>query len=724
LFFLACNSGSQQSGEYKLSVSADPPNGGDVEGSSETTTYAKGAEVVLSATPRPGYVFTGWQGDVAGTDLEMRITMKGDMKAEAVFSLDRQCSRKWLLLIHFGVDNNIDYAFGVVSNYLAVLESIEAADVSDRLEIVVLLDGYNGDETGYASSFQDGYYHLSGGDIHDDLVVAKDEINSGAVEDTRDFVDWALENWPAGHIYYSIFNHGGGFDDENIEGTFTPEETSLSDREGIAFDDHSSDSLTHHELNAILRHIKTSTGRKVDLFHTFACLMGGIELAYEIKNNARYILFSEEVFPAGDWSYEPLALLNEDTSASPKDLGIEFVNSCYEHYTSEQIAQVTLTLIDLRRMGALYNAVDALARRMIEQINADPAIAGIFNRIALDTYSMYTWYSGFIDFYYIDLGDFAKRIRSEPGMPLPVQEAAGRVLDRMDQAIVDFFQVLYPETTGLSIFHNIWNDSWFKYDIELYASILKFASNAWVDYLKTMESLTPTVEPDGYEPDDDFSAATPLLVGEAPQVHTIHDGSDMDYFSMVFEAGVFYRIAVGPGSSMDLDLYNQEFNRIRYTFGGVQPLSEISFYCETSGTYYVGVRCILPGTYSIRLTTIPVPMADGYEPDNSMETAGTIVADEPAQEHTFHTMEDEDYLRVDLTAGKTYRIQTHYLSILTGTVIILYDSENNIIKCDIGWYPPVNFECETSGTYFIRIENQSNDDLGDYSIAVVTEKAD
>jgi hypothetical protein len=175
---------------------------------------------------------------------------------------------------------------------------------------------------------------------------------------------------------------------------------------------------------------------------------------------------------------------------------------------------------------------------------------------------------------------------------------------------------------------------------------------------------------------------------------------------------------------MDLDLYNQEFNRIRYTFGGVQPLSEISFYCETSGTYYVGVRCILPGTYSIRLTTIPVPMADGYEPDNSMETAGTIVADEPAQEHTFHTMEDEDYLRVDLTAGKTYRIQTHYLSILTGTVIILYDSENNIIKCDIGWYPPVNFECETSGTYFIRIENQSNDDLGDYSIAVVTEKAD
>ena len=106
-----------------------------------------------------------------------------------------------------------------------------------------------------------------------------------------------------------------------------------------------------------------------------------------------------------------------------------------------------------------------------------------------------------------------------------------------------------------------------------------------------------------------------------------------------------------------------------------------------------------------------------------METAGTIAADDPAQERTFHTKEDEDWLQVELTAGKTYQIQTHFLSIPTNPLIMLFNSELYPIalidNSDGDGYPLLNFECETSGTYFILVLNMSYQ-VGDYSIDVAT----
>ncbi|RPJ04301.1 MAG: hypothetical protein EHM28_13650 [Spirochaetaceae bacterium] len=239
----------------------------------------------------------------------------------------------WTVMVHFAVDNNIDYGMersrGTVTNYLDTLERIEAADIGNKIDIVVLMDCYNVDtyDVGYVSTFQDGYYHLSGGKFADDLVTSFTEVNSGSLSAVNAFLDWAITNYQSDGYMYSVFNHGSGFDDASAEGTYPG-----LDR-GIGFDDSHNDCLTHHELGLAVAHLKASIGHNLDLFHAFACLMGGVELAYEIRDNADYLLFSEELFPAYTWSYEGLSVITDTSGGiTPLEIGTAFCDSADAYY--------------------------------------------------------------------------------------------------------------------------------------------------------------------------------------------------------------------------------------------------------------------------------------------------------------------------------------------------------------------------------------------------------
>ena len=67
---------------YTLSVSAS--EGGSVDPSSGT--YNENSSVVVTATPSAGYEFTGWSGDVSGTDNPLTVTMTGNKSITATFS--------------------------------------------------------------------------------------------------------------------------------------------------------------------------------------------------------------------------------------------------------------------------------------------------------------------------------------------------------------------------------------------------------------------------------------------------------------------------------------------------------------------------------------------------------------------------------------------------------------------------------------------------------------
>ena len=72
-------------------------------------------------------------------------------------------------------------------------------------------------------------------------------------------------------------------------------------------------------------------------------------------------------------------------------------------------------------------------------------------------------------------------------------------------------------------------------------------------------------------------------------------------------------------------------------------------------------------------------MSDGFEPDDLESESVVISVDGAAQTHTFYADGDVDYLRLDVTAGKTYSIETFDLSNGADTHIELYDSNGFLI---------------------------------------------
>jgi uncharacterized repeat protein (TIGR02543 family) len=76
--------GSFVSSQFTLAVSAV---NGSVARTPSQLTYTSGAQVVLTATPNPGYWFAGWAGDATGTTNPLTVTMTASKNITANFSL-------------------------------------------------------------------------------------------------------------------------------------------------------------------------------------------------------------------------------------------------------------------------------------------------------------------------------------------------------------------------------------------------------------------------------------------------------------------------------------------------------------------------------------------------------------------------------------------------------------------------------------------------------------
>ncbi len=518
--------------------------------------------------------------------------------------LDSSNSGKWTVLVHFAVDNNIDYDFErynkIVTNYLQTLENTKKMDSENSLNIAVMLDCYGDDSkgTGYTSrNFVDGYYVLSG-DFKKDFLdrngtwKQRDEIRSGDIVESRDFLDYALAKFDSEKYLYSVFNHGGGFDDTTKTGVFS--DLNLS----IASDDNagsgiSGDVLTHYELGEITKYLKGKIGKKIDLFYPYACLMGGVELAYEVRNNANYILFSEEVFPAEMWSYEALQSVVDNPNIEGDELAINFCKSAQSYFYD--FRSFTLSVVDLAKMDELYNSINEAASEILVDLDKNSNYED-YNGLAKKSLS------SFYVAYYLDLGDFMKNI-GESSLPERVKSKAKNVENALKDAVVykayanDFDSEVfdYGKASGVTIYHNGWYKIQ-KYDEKYYKDVLDFASNKWYDYVKKMNEVPISIGEDKQEPDD-YENREVLTVG-ATSDRSFHDANDNDYFEIALDSAVTYCLEL---KSEHIDYFELNFYGAGFSYWG-EIEQTLEFETSDDGNYSITLRPISSiGDYEISI---------------------------------------------------------------------------------------------------------------------------
>jgi len=97
----------------------------------------------------------------------------------------------------------------------------------------------------------------------------------------------AIKKFPADHIAVIFNDHGGGFT-------------------GAMSDDSDGGSATMPQIKSALKKVKDETGRTIDIVGFDACLMGELEVGYEIKDYAKIMLASEENEGGPGWTYDSM----------------------------------------------------------------------------------------------------------------------------------------------------------------------------------------------------------------------------------------------------------------------------------------------------------------------------------------------------------------------------------------------------------------------------------
>ncbi len=190
----------------------------------------------------------------------------------------------------------------------------------------------------------------------------------GSYKTLANFVQWGTANYPADNYAVLIWDHGSGW--QNVYRSVR----AASAARAVAVDDETTDEIETWELPAAL----SAAVHPLSMVIFDASLEQMTEVAYEIRNNAKIMVGSEESPPAPGYPYNLwLADLEADSgNDSPCDLGNhiiqEFVNyPAYVNDTTGYAAELTQSMVDLSQMNnvaaALNNFAGALNQHVQDQ---------------------------------------------------------------------------------------------------------------------------------------------------------------------------------------------------------------------------------------------------------------------------------------------------------------------------------------------------------------------
>jgi len=281
--------------------------------------------------------------------------------------------KKWTFMVYLAGDNNLD------GNGVTDLGEMKKVGSDDHLNLIAQFDraGSKGETK--------RFYLRKGTTLAKDAVLKLGETDSGDPKALIDFIQWGVKNYPAERYALVLWNHGGGWDDEDvyanerlrsiqrpvrgrIRHTFflsslhkaVKTASGSAKLRAILYDDNAKDFLDNVELKKVLAAAKKATGHKIDILGMDACLMSMAEVACQIRAGAQFAVGSEQTEPLEGWPYNTLlAELAKNPSMATKDFAATIVNKYIASYPVSE--SVTQAAADLTRSDTLMKVIKELA---------------------------------------------------------------------------------------------------------------------------------------------------------------------------------------------------------------------------------------------------------------------------------------------------------------------------------------------------------------------------
>ncbi|MBQ9267527.1 MAG: clostripain [Clostridia bacterium] len=274
------------------------------------------------------------------------------------------------------------------------------------------------------------------------LVLVDDTIGQKYMSDPMTllyFLNFARANYAADKYGLIFWDHGGG---------------AVS---GFGYDENnpdSNDTLTIDEIKYAL----DTFGTKLDFVGFDACLMGTVETAYALKDNADYLIASEETEPGTGWDYKTLlSQLSSNTSQSTVEFGKVIVDSFIKSNSGLLDPDATLSVVDLSKMDDVYDNLE----KFMQDIKSQEFSANRYANVSKAISRTKAFADGDIDT--IDLVDFANQLKVGSSSSLVSAINSAVVYNKVTRNV--------KNSNGLSLYFPNEDLSYYDAMLEIYENI-------------------------------------------------------------------------------------------------------------------------------------------------------------------------------------------------------------------------------------------------------------
>jgi Clostripain family len=272
---------------------------------------------------------------------------------------DVQPKKKWTVLIFINGANDLE-TYGVLN--MNQLESVgSTADVNIVIQfkrIASRYDSTNGDWSDTRRYYIDR--DNSSSTLQSTLISQRADVDMGDPDALQEFVNWGVTTFPAEHYNLVLWNHGAGW-----RSVKTPTKSPLTTR-GVSYDDVF---RTHIDTIDLPRAIAHPEGKKWDLLSVDCSLMQMIEVLYEWRDTAEYIVGSEESPPGEGYAYDlTVGRLVANPNLDGRTLAIHYAEDTGTRF--ETLYGITQSVVETAKVAPVIAALNDLGAALMAQKTA------------------------------------------------------------------------------------------------------------------------------------------------------------------------------------------------------------------------------------------------------------------------------------------------------------------------------------------------------------------
>lgn len=376
------------------------------------------------------------------------INSLGDTK-KTVYNVNLK--NKVTFLIYLSSENSLG-----TDNYntddLEEISKVTMEKNNRNVNVVVYVDTVSEKIT---SNIGNGCYYYTG--VSTDTIIVNGETltgfkkteyygtgNTGTASELTGFINYVKENFQSEKYVLDLWSHGDGWLPSSYSTTKSTKQ--------ICLDEGDKSSLDMWEVESA---ISGSEIPKMDVIYTDACLMGGIEVAYQLKDVSDYLVFSPELTPGPGGEYQGIIeRINSDyssgkaISAAIVDANDEFYKDYSEEYTSmgkkiKYNYSYVFTAVDQSKLTDLVSAVQAAYGELLETGNSSllSKIKANKSSVLCYSYEIINYKEEYnVNTIYADLGSFWSLVETEMNSTTPTTGLAGKI-DAVQSALEDYIIV-------------------------------------------------------------------------------------------------------------------------------------------------------------------------------------------------------------------------------------------------------------------------------------------